>query len=106
MSDFTHAAGTVERLKEIDDKLALAENELAEAARGWYVTGKPAREAEEARAFAAGFGTTVERKFDADAAGAVVGCEEEARWETLVRVVRILECRASIGQSVLRVGRT
>ena len=56
--------------------------------------------------FAASPGTVVERKFAADAAGALVGCDEEARWETLVRVVRILETRASIGQSILKVGRS
>ena len=106
MSDFTHAAGTVERLKEIDDQLAVAVNELTDAACDWYVTGKPAREAAEADAFAASPGTVVERKFAADAAGALVGCDEEARWETLVRVVRILETRASIGQSILKVGRS
>ena len=105
MSDLTHAAGVVARLIEIDDRLALAENALAEAARGWYVTGKPGREAAEAEAYAAATGTVPERKFKADAAGALVGCEEEARWESLVRVVRILECRASIGQSVLKAGR-
>ena len=106
MSDFTHAAGTVERLKEIDDKLAHAENALADAAAGWFKVGKPEREAAEAEAFAASPGTVVERKFAADAAGALVGCDEEARWETLVRVVRILETRASIGQSILKVGRS
>src|ERR1017187_5470099 len=98
MTDFTHAAGTVERLAEIDDQLARAANALAEAARGWYVTGKPGREAAEAEAYAAATGTTIERKLKADAAGALVGCDQEARWESLVRVVRILECRASIGQ--------
>jgi hypothetical protein len=90
-----------ERLEQIDRDLANRVNALEAAALGWYRL-KRDREKERASAFIAAEGTVAERNAVADRATATIGVAEEAEFEALKAVVRVLETRASIGQSILR----
>ena len=89
------------RLEEIESELAERQNQLEDAALEWY-RSKRDRELAENVAFASTVGTSMERKFAADAAGAVDGCDEEAAWEAKRAGVRVLETRANIGMAILK----
>lgn len=89
------------RLEAIEADLAVLQNEVEDAAFEWFRM-KRDRELAEQVAYAKASGTTVERKLAADAAGAVVGCDEEATWEAKRAKVRILETRANIGMAILK----
>lgn len=91
----------MERLEQIENDLAVRQMELEGAAREWF-TAKRDREAKRAVAFIEAQGTVAERNAIADAQTAFVGKNAEAAWEALRAVVRVLETRASIGQSLLR----
>jgi hypothetical protein len=58
-----------------------------------------------AKEFIGASGTVAERQAIADYQTATLGMEQEAEWEALRAVVRTLETRASICQSLLRVER-
>jgi hypothetical protein len=102
--DLTHAAAVMSRLQEIDDDLAARQPALERAATAWF-KAKRDKEERRARAFMAAEGTVAERNAAADLQVCVVGKNEEAEWEALKAVVRVLETRASIGQSLLRAER-
>lgn len=89
------------RLEEIENDLAGRQNEFEDAALAWF---RAKREKEKAWAvwFIESVGTVAERKAVADRETALVGMEEEAAYEATKAVVRTLETRASIGQSILR----
>ena len=89
------------RLENLEADLALAQNELSEAAKAWYPLLADRKVAVET-GWAMSAGTVPERKAQAEAAGAVVGVEEEARWEALKLVVRVMETRANIGMGLLK----
>jgi hypothetical protein len=90
------------RLEQIDQDLALRQNEL-EAAAMEFFKAKRDKEQEWAHAYLSSKARTIpERKAEADLATADVGRDEEAAYEALRAVVRVLETRASIGQSILR----
>ena len=89
------------RLEEIEADLAVRANELEGAALAWFRM-KRDRELAERTAYAEADGTTVERKLAADAAGAMVGCDEEAAWEGKRAVIRVLETRSMIGTALLK----
>jgi len=89
------------RLEGIERELAVLQNEMEDTALPWFRL-KRDREVAELEAYAVSSGTTVERKLAADAAGAAVGAEEEARWEVKRALVRILETRANIGMAILK----
>ena len=89
------------RLEEIERDLAIRQNALEAAALGWF-RAKRDREREWATAYLAAEGPAHERKARADLAVATVGTMAEAEFEALRAVVRVLETRASIGQSLLR----
>ena len=91
----------IQRLEEIERDLAEHQNDLEEAAMDWFRV-KREKERERARAFIGAEGTVAERSAKADIVTAMLGAEEEARYEALRGVVRVLETRASIGQSLLR----
>lgn len=94
-------ASVMRRLAEIENDLALRQNTLEAAALAWY---RAKRDKEKARAvvFLSAEGTVAERSAIADRQTATDGKQEEALWESLKAVVRTLETRASIGQSLLR----
>jgi len=91
----------VARLDEIDRDLANRLNEMEAAALAWYRV-KRDKEKACAEAFLRATGTVAERKALADRETALIGVAEEAEYEALRHVVRVLETRASIGQSILR----
>ena len=89
------------RLEAIEQDLAARQAALEAAARAWF-TAKRQREHDRAVAFLAADGTVAERSALADRATALDGREAEAEWEALRAVVRVLDTRASIGQSILK----
>ena len=94
--------GAVEaRLNEIDNDLAKRLPALESAALQWFRL-KRDKEHAWAVAYIKAEGPAHARKAIADCETAMVGKEEEALYEALKAVVRTLETRASIGQSLLR----
>lgn len=96
-----HPQGVIERLEEIENDLAVRQGTLEAAALAWF---RVKRDKEHARAvaFIKASGTVAQRTAEADAETALIGKQEEALWEASRAVVRTLETRASIGQSLLR----
>jgi hypothetical protein len=101
VSDMTAPQMTMDRLAAIENDLAVRQNTLEAAARAWFVS-KRDKEKARAVAFLSAEGTVAERNAIADEKTALDGKNEEAEWEALRAVVRVLETRASIGQSILR----
>ena len=89
------------RLSEIENDLALRQNALEAAAMSWFIA-KRDKEKARAVAFLAAEGSVAERSALADQQTATDGKQEEALYESLRAVVRTLEARASIGQSLLK----
>jgi hypothetical protein len=104
VTDLSHVAAIQARLAEIDEDLAARQPVLERAATAWF-KAKRNREEQRARAFMTADGTVAERNAHADIVTSLVGVNEEAEWEALKAVVRVLETRASIGQSLLRAER-
>ena len=99
-------AAVMARLDEIDQDLAERQHDYETAALDWF-RAKREREKERALVFLQSTGTIAERHAQADFRTARLGREEEAQFEALKAVIRVLETRASIGQSILRAqGRT
>ena len=94
----------MDRLAAIESDLAERQNELERAALGWYRT-KRDKERARAEAFLLATGTVAERNAVADRETAMLGVEDEARYEAHKAVVRVLDTRATIGQSLLRAQR-
>ena len=94
-------AQIIERLEQIEEDLANRQNEVGWAAELWY-RAKRDREKARAEAFLSAEGTVAERQAVADRETALEGKEEEATYESLKAVVRVLETRASIGQTLVR----
>jgi hypothetical protein len=99
--EFDSPQAVLASLSQIDTDLANRQNEYEAAAEGWF-TVKRDREYEWAKAFVQATGPVPARKAAADMATARVGVEAEARFEALKAVVRVLETRASIQQSILK----
>jgi hypothetical protein len=97
----TDPAAVMRRLSEIENDLAARQNTLELAGMAWF---KAKRDREKARAvaFLAASGTVAERSAIADRETAVDGKNEEAEWEALKAVVRVLETRANIGMALLK----
>lgn len=90
-----------ERLEAIESDLAIRQNTFEAAAFAWF-KAKRDREKRWAQAYLSAEGPAHERKANADLAVAMVGALEEAEYEAVKAVVRTLETRATIGQSLLR----
>ena len=97
----TDPGAVLMRLEEIERDLHARQNVLESAALLWF-KAKRQKEKDWAAAFMLAEGSVAERKAQADLATAQVGMLEEAEWEATRAVVRTLETRASIGQSILR----
>jgi hypothetical protein len=91
----------IARLEEIEQDLAKRQNLTEDAAKSWF-RAKRDKEHRRAVEFLKASGTVAERNALADQETALDGKNEEAEWEALKAVVRVLETRASIGQSILR----
>lgn len=101
MTDLTHPGAVMARLAEIENDLAERQLGYERAASAWF---KSKRDKEHKRAveFIKATGTVAERSAIADRETALIGKDDEALWEASKAVVRTLETRASIGQSILR----
>lgn len=95
-------ASVMRRLAEIEGDLALRQGAWEEAAQAHYLA-KREKEKRRAEAFLTAEGTVAERSAIADKAAAMIGNVEEAAYEAQKSVVRVLETRANIGMSILRV---
>jgi hypothetical protein len=89
------------RLEAIEHDLAELQNGLEDAALAFY-RAKRDREKAWADAFLTAKGTDGARKALAQQETAEQGKEEEAAYEARKAVLRVLETRASVGQSILR----
>jgi len=89
------------RLAQIENDLAQRQNVYETAARAWFIA-KRDREKEYATEYMRAEGPVEARKAQAIRATSHIGVNEEAEYEALKAVVRVLETRASIGQSLLR----
>lgn len=98
---FDNPAAVIVRLAEIEQELAVRQNSYESAARNWVIA---MREQKKARAivFLNAEGTVAERSAQADKETALDGVQAEAEYEAIRAVVRTLESRATIGQSILR----
>jgi hypothetical protein len=90
-----------ERLESIEADLSERQRELEDAAMDWY-RKKRDLEHDKAVAFLAAEGTVAERQAKAARDNSAIGKEEEARYEAIKAVVRVLETRAAIGMSLLK----
>lgn len=97
----SHPAAVMARLQAIEEDLAVRQAALESAALAWYRL-KRDREHAWAVAYMSADGPAHARKAHADRETALIGKQEEALYEALKAVVRTLETRASIGQSLLR----
>lgn len=102
MTDLMSPAAVMCRLEEIERDLAARQQTLERAAASWFRT-KRDREKAFAEAYLAAEGTVETRKAQAAISTATLGTEVEAEYEAVKAVVRVLETRASIGQTLLRV---
>lgn len=89
------------RLDEIETDLAMRQNEFEQAALEHFGS-KRLKEKAKAEAFLSAEGTVAERSAKADVAAALIGMDDEAKYEGLKGVVRLLDTRAAIGMSLLR----
>lgn len=100
-ADLSSPSAIMQRLAEIENDLALRQNAWEAAALAWF-KAKRDREKAHAIAFLGAEGTVAERTAIADRATATEGAQDEALYESMKAVVRTLETRASIGQSLLK----
>lgn len=97
----SHPAAILERLEAIERDLAVRENALEAAALGWF-RAKRDREHKRAVAFIQATGTVAERNAVADQQTSLIGVAEEAEFEALRAVVRVMDTRATIGMALLK----
>lgn len=97
----SHPAAVQARLDEIEEALALKQNAYEEAAQAHFLARR-LKEKTRAEEFMKAEGTVAERSAKADQKTALMGVEEEGRWEGLRGVVKVLDTRAAIGMSLLR----
>lgn len=101
MAEFDTPSGALAALMEIDQDLAKRQNEYEAAAEAWFRM-KRDREYKHSIAFMEAQGAMPMRKAAAEKATALIGLDAEARYEALKAVVRVLETRATICQSILK----
>jgi hypothetical protein len=98
---FSHPSGIVTRLEAIENDLALRQNTLESAARAWFLA-KRDKEHAEAVAFISAEGAMPLRKALAARETSFIGKTEEAEYEAVRAVTRVLETRATIGMALLK----
>lgn len=91
----------MDRLAEIENDLADRQNALESAALRWF-RAKRDREHDRAVAFLNAEGTVAERSAVSERETALDGKDEEAEWEALRAVVRVMDTRATIGMALLK----
>ncbi len=90
-----------QRLEEIGQDLAHRQNAYGSAAERWHRALRD-REHKHAVAFMSADGNTTERREAAKRETAMIGMAEEAEYEGLRAVVKVLETRAMIGMALLK----
>lgn len=95
-------AAVVARLEEIERDLAVRQNALESAGMAWFRCKRDREHAFAVALLTAEANTVAERKAMADRETSLIGRDEEAEWEALSRVVRVLETRANIGMALLK----
>jgi hypothetical protein len=103
MSDSTlaHPAGIMDRLDDIDSRLAVLADEFEPVAKAWFEHRKKRDEAY-AKAYVAATGNHSERRELALLASSGIGVDEEAAWEGKRAVLKTLETRSMVGASLLK----
>lgn len=91
----------LERLEAIERDLAVRQGALESAALAWF-RAKRDREHKHAVSYIQAEGTVGVRNAIADQETGMLGVAEEAEWEALRAVVRVLEARATIGMALLK----
>lgn len=89
------------RLEAIEDDLAKLQNDYEKAAFDWF-KAKRDREKTRASAFLTAKGSIAARNAVAEVETSNEAIDAEAKYEALKAKVRVLETRATIGQSILR----
>ena len=89
------------RLAEIENDLAIRQATLESAGMAWF-KAKRDKEHDHAVAFLAAEGSVAQRNAVANEQTATDGKNEEAEWEAVKAVVRVLETRANIGMAILK----
>ena len=89
------------RLEAIESDLAVRQNAWESAARKWFGIQGDLRK-EWATAFLTAEGNSTEKRAAADKATAGRGGPEQAEYEAIRAVVKVLETRATIGMSILK----
>jgi hypothetical protein len=89
------------RLAEIENDLAVRQGAYEAAALAWF-HAKRDKEHKRAVAFMRATGTVAERSAQADLEASLFGKDEEALYEAIRAVVRVLETRSTIGMALLK----
>jgi hypothetical protein len=89
------------RLEDIENDLAVRQNAWESAARRWFGIQGDLRK-DWATAFLTADGNATEKRAAADQAMAGRGGHEQAEYEAIRAVVKVLETRATIGMSILK----
>lgn len=101
MSDLSTPQQIQKRLEEIEQDLAVRQNAYEDAARKWFIKlGTITRD--RALAYRKAEGTSTEKREAANELHGVDGATEQAEYEALRAVVKVLEQRATIGMSLLK----
>lgn len=100
-SELSSPSQVMAALQAIGRDAATRQNDYERAAQEW-ARAKRDRERAYAEAFMRASGTVEERRQRALIETATEGVEAEALFEGLKAVMRVLELRASVGQSILR----
>lgn len=97
----TSPALVQERLEAIDHDLAIRQNLYEEAARAWFLKlGTVTKD--RAVAYRKAEGNSTEKREAAMEQHGADGSREQAEYEALRAVIKVLEARATIGQSILK----
>lgn len=104
VSDLSTRGAIIARLEEIERDLAARQGVLENAAMKWF-RAKRDREHARAVAFIGADGTVAERNALADRETCRLGAAEEAEWEAVRAVVRVLDTRATVGMALLKAER-
>ncbi len=89
------------RLQELEQDLGNRQNLYGQAAENWHRILRD-REHKHAVAFMSASGNTTERRETAKRETALIGMAEEAEYEGLRAVVKVMETRAMIGMALLK----
>ncbi len=101
MTDLGHPIAVQQTLEEIERDLATRQNAYESAARKWFAKqGEIAKE--RAISYRKATGNSIDKRAVADEEHGEDGAIEQAEWEALRAVVKVLETRATILMSLLK----